>query len=453
MDLAEEGLLEPDQTLTRADTTISAHALVALLAAAYMRTLVLDVTTTPGAALPGARAFNFLEHYRPVVASATTDGDGNGFTSPNLAADAPPSAAHKPPAALPASLDLPAHEQLASLLARDDDEDTQEDHDDEGQDLGHGQGGYDADHHPPDLIEFDRVDSSIFRHRIGNVVVVLDEEGGHDGFAAHIAALLRREGLCRAAVFLSGGLRQLAALYPSLLLPCPPPESTATLNANFLQSLAGLADTDPVGDLRERQNQLVQAVWFGSASPPDTPQLIVPDFLYLASCLAATRELLASNKITHVIRLGWGFTNHCAPEDGVKYHDFEIGDCPTVPIHTLFDETTSIIEKARRNGERVLVHCHAGVSRSSTIVLAYMIRYMHMSLYDAWNTTYKIRPIIRPNEGFAKALQDYEIEHFGQPNATMSVFWMSDSYLFYINYVDFMYRLAGLRSAHALATA
>lgn len=71
-----------------------------------------------------------------------------------------------------------------------------------------------------------------------------------------------------------------------------------------------------------------------------------------------------------------------------------------------------------------------------------MIKYLDMKLIDAWNETYKIRPIIRPNSGFARALQFYEQEHFGVTESTMDVYWMSESYLYYIEYVDVMYRIS-----------
>jgi hypothetical protein len=70
------------------------------------------------------------------------------------------------------------------------------------------------------------------------------------------------------------------------------------------------------------------------------------------------------------------------------------------------------------------------------------MKYLQMSLYDAWNTTYKIRPIIRPNHGFASALQSFEKAVFGVTKPSLSIYWISDSYLNYIEYIDIMYRLA-----------
>ncbi|KAJ3070630.1 hypothetical protein HDU98_006330, partial [Podochytrium sp. JEL0797] len=102
------------------------------------------------------------------------------------------------------------------------------------------------------------------------------------------------------------------------------------------------------------------------------------------------------------------------------------------------------------------IHCHAGVSRSSTIVLAYLMRFQHLTLYEAWLLTYKARPIIRPNEGFARALQDLEREihpHLTEP--TLPIFWMCDSYANFMEVLELRERAnrAGLLGKPSLAVS
>jgi len=50
----------------------------------------------------------------------------------------------------------------------------------------------------------------------------------------------------------------------------------------------------------------------------------------------------------------------------------------------------------------VLVHCHMGVSRSATVVIAYLMKYFHMTHREAYNFVKKKRSVINPNEGFRK---------------------------------------------------
>lgn len=51
----------------------------------------------------------------------------------------------------------------------------------------------------------------------------------------------------------------------------------------------------------------------------------------------------------------------------------DIEDKPNSPLNKHFDETFEFIDKNLKEGN-VLVHCQAGVSRSASVVIAYIIR-------------------------------------------------------------------------------
>ena len=55
----------------------------------------------------------------------------------------------------------------------------------------------------------------------------------------------------------------------------------------------------------------------------------------------------------------------------------------------------------------MLVHCHAGRSRSATICLAYLMNTLHLSLDNAFEHVRSRREIIDPNLNFMRQLQDY----------------------------------------------
>lgn len=44
------------------------------------------------------------------------------------------------------------------------------------------------------------------------------------------------------------------------------------------------------------------------------------------------------------------------------------------PINIHFEETYNFIELSRASGRNILVHCHAGVSRSAAVVCAYLMK-------------------------------------------------------------------------------
>lgn len=66
----------------------------------------------------------------------------------------------------------------------------------------------------------------------------------------------------------------------------------------------------------------------------------------------------------------------------------------------ILDEIHDCLQK----GNRCLVHCFAGVSRSSTIVIAYLMKHGHMRLGDAYNLVKSKRNQVHPNNGFWKQL-------------------------------------------------
>jgi len=114
--------------------------------------------------------------------------------------------------------------------------------------------------------------------------------------------------------------------------------------------------------------------------------------------------------ITHVVNCaeGNGFTmvstgNYFYADAGIKYFGINVLDMPGAQISAHFHECANFIEKALREGGRVLVHCLVGVSRSSTIAIAHLMIKRRMSAEEALRTVRRNREI-RPNDGFLRQL-------------------------------------------------
>lgn len=61
-----------------------------------------------------------------------------------------------------------------------------------------------------------------------------------------------------------------------------------------------------------------------------------------------------------------------------------IADDGIAGIRRTFDQCLDFIEHARNAGGKVLVHCRVGVSRSATIVIAYLMRELELDLKSAY---------------------------------------------------------------------
>jgi protein-tyrosine phosphatase len=137
----------------------------------------------------------------------------------------------------------------------------------------------------------------------------------------------------------------------------------------------------------------------------NNPITYIMDNIYIGNINAAkSREILINNKITAVINLA---NEEIEYPRGIRQLDISIHDSPEVQISEYFKETYNFINRNNTTGN-VLVHCHAGISRSVTIVLYYLMRKYNMKLLDALYTVIDKRKIANPNRGFLMQLIEYE---------------------------------------------
>lgn len=73
------------------------------------------------------------------------------------------------------------------------------------------------------------------------------------------------------------------------------------------------------------------------------------------------------------------------------YLQVPVLDKSDINISDYFDEVSDLIEKVRQTNGKTMVHCVAGVSRSASLVLAYLMKYMKMSLKDAFELVRTVR--------------------------------------------------------------
>ena len=142
------------------------------------------------------------------------------------------------------------------------------------------------------------------------------------------------------------------------------------------------------------------------------PSVVLDNQLYLGTGVQATNwKVIRDLKITHIINIS--IEHLCPFTDKIKYLHLELEDVEDVLLKDRFDETSRFIELAlEQPSNRVLVHCNLGISRSTTIILAYLMKTYNATLLDAFKFLRHRRPIVCPNSGFLQQLVDYETDIF-----------------------------------------
>mmetsp|Transcript_26099 Transcript_26099/g.47118 ORF Transcript_26099/g.47118 Transcript_26099/m.47118 type:complete len:222 (+) Transcript_26099:2-667(+) len=139
---------------------------------------------------------------------------------------------------------------------------------------------------------------------------------------------------------------------------------------------------------------------------------IIPGKLILTGWKGAYyREAVQAAGVTHVASIGSEFEGETPLADlGISYLCVIIDD-EEEQASTMQDNlkrAVDFLDEGVGGGGKALVHCAAGISRSTTVVLAYMVAKCDMTLLDAFRRTYAARPVVWPNTGFMKILIAWE---------------------------------------------
>ncbi|XP_051579699.1 dual specificity protein phosphatase 8-like [Myxocyprinus asiaticus] len=137
------------------------------------------------------------------------------------------------------------------------------------------------------------------------------------------------------------------------------------------------------------------------------PTRILPH-LYLGSQRdVLNKELMAQNGITYVLNA----SNTCPKPDFISENHFlriPVNDSYCEKLLPWLEKTNEFIDKAKVSNCSVIVHCLAGISRSATIAIAYIMKTMGLSSDDAYRFVKDRRPSISPNFNFLGQLLEFE---------------------------------------------
>ncbi|XP_070796379.1 dual specificity protein phosphatase 15 isoform X1 [Pituophis catenifer annectens] len=115
-------------------------------------------------------------------------------------------------------------------------------------------------------------------------------------------------------------------------------------------------------------------------------------------------DQLSRNEITHIVSI------HESPQPfipGITYLRIVLPDTPEANIKQHFKKCINFIHSCRLQGGTCLVHCLAGISRSTTIVLAYLMAVTQLGWLEALEAVKAVRPVANPNLGFRRQLEEF----------------------------------------------
>lgn len=121
-------------------------------------------------------------------------------------------------------------------------------------------------------------------------------------------------------------------------------------------------------------------------------------------------EELKTLKINYILNCASEVDDDFLPSS-FKYLKLSMGDFKNVDIFDILEEGTEFINNARKMRGNILVHCKFGVSRSTAVVIGYLIKYMGYTADEAIAYVKRKRHVSNPNKGFIKQLREYEVYH------------------------------------------
>lgn len=138
------------------------------------------------------------------------------------------------------------------------------------------------------------------------------------------------------------------------------------------------------------------------------PSKIIAEFMWLGDASnAMDTEQLTSEGITCVV--------NCASRDTLTTREYYPTECKYTEYEALddaeynildehLDDFMAFMDECRGEKRQVLVHCVAGINRSASLCIAYLVIREKMTLEEAIRHCFVARPIILTNSSFVMQL-------------------------------------------------
>ena len=136
---------------------------------------------------------------------------------------------------------------------------------------------------------------------------------------------------------------------------------------------------------------------------------VVPN-LFIGGRLAAENDVWLDSSVDYVVNLSGMQFAYERRRDASHVLKLELADAPHADAHALFELVVDAVDRRLAAGERVLIHCRLGRSRSATMMAAFLVGRRNMSLQSALHLISETNNGHRINSGFLTQLMRYECE-------------------------------------------
>jgi serine/threonine protein kinase len=196
----------------------------------------------------------------------------------------------------------------------------------------------------------------------------------------------------------------------------PPPDALRTISRGMKIGIDNAPGLCPLSEEQASCLNGVVVVWHKLY-----PDRVLPN-LYLGSLRTAQdQRVYDALNIQHVLTVGRGLA--ALPPHGT-HKIIVVDDIVGANIENSFSEAVAYLNSVLpadpltgdEAGEACLVHCFAGLSRSATTVIAFLMMSCGMRLDNAYLLVKKHRPAIHPNAGFFEQLVALDKKIFHGPS-------------------------------------
>ena len=158
--------------------------------------------------------------------------------------------------------------------------------------------------------------------------------------------------------------------------------------------------------LMSRMNNVNNNVYIG-----DTAQIsnILDNVLFLGSQASTQRDVLKKRNIQNIISIG------CNPlVNNVKIFKYEVDDNGDPNnLYIFFNHVIPVIHEIINDciskNEPILVHCLAGMSRSASVIITWLMFHKNMTYEEAYLYVKERRPVISPNITFIDYMKTLKV--------------------------------------------